>query len=81
MEDPTNKGEDSSKKVPATSSSSGGRRGKEVSVNTVNTTHQAPQQYSMNFTSARPATPSYTPHYQPSAPRATQPTQRVSPPQ
>ncbi|PKI73190.1 hypothetical protein CRG98_006436 [Punica granatum] len=36
MEDPTNKGEESSKKVPATSSSSSGRRGKEVSVNTVN---------------------------------------------
>ncbi|PKI59190.1 hypothetical protein CRG98_020419 [Punica granatum] len=81
MEEPTNKGEDSSKKVPATSPPSGRRRGKEVSVNTVNTTHQAPQQYSMNFTSAPPATPSYTPHYQPSAPRATQPTQRVPPPQ
>ncbi|PKI53090.1 hypothetical protein CRG98_026519 [Punica granatum] len=37
MEDPTSKGEESSKKVPATSSSSSGRRGKEILVNTVNT--------------------------------------------
>ncbi|PKI38148.1 hypothetical protein CRG98_041461, partial [Punica granatum] len=78
---PTSKGEESSKKVPATSSSSGGRRGKEVSVNAVDTAHQASQQYSMNFTSAPPVAPSYTPHYQPPAPRASQPTQRVPPPQ
>ncbi|PKI59984.1 hypothetical protein CRG98_019616 [Punica granatum] len=50
MEGPASKGEESSKKVPATSSSSGERRGKEVSVNAVNTAHQASQQYSMNFT-------------------------------
>ncbi|PKI67593.1 hypothetical protein CRG98_012016 [Punica granatum] len=36
MEGPTGKGEESSKKVPATTSSSSGRRGKEVSVNAVN---------------------------------------------
>ncbi|PKI58758.1 hypothetical protein CRG98_020843, partial [Punica granatum] len=54
MEDPTNKGEESSKKVPATSSSSSGRKGKEVSVNTVNAAQQASQQYSMNFTAAPP---------------------------
>ncbi|XP_031387155.1 pollen-specific leucine-rich repeat extensin-like protein 1 [Punica granatum] len=71
MEDPTNKGEESSKKVPATSSSSSGRRGKEVSVNTVNTAQQAPQQYSMNYTAAPPVAPSYTPHapqYRPQPP-------------
>ncbi|PKI39125.1 hypothetical protein CRG98_040485 [Punica granatum] len=70
MEDPTNKGEESSKKVPATSSSSG-RRGKEVSVNIVNTAQQAPQQYSMNYTAAPPVAPSYAPHapqYRPQPP-------------
>ncbi|PKI59638.1 hypothetical protein CRG98_019975 [Punica granatum] len=36
-----------------------GRRGKEVSVNAVNTAHQVSQQYSMNFTSAPPVAPSY----------------------
>ncbi|PKI75923.1 hypothetical protein CRG98_003684 [Punica granatum] len=46
MEDPANKGEESSKKAPAASSSPSGRRAKEVSVNAVNTAHQAPQQYS-----------------------------------
>ncbi|PKH89657.1 hypothetical protein CRG98_049898, partial [Punica granatum] len=46
MEGPTNKGEESSKKALATMSSSSGRRGKEVSVNTVNPAHPTPQQYS-----------------------------------
>ncbi|PKI73122.1 hypothetical protein CRG98_006487, partial [Punica granatum] len=41
MEDPISKGDESSKKVPATSSSSSGRRGKEATVNTVNTAQQA----------------------------------------
>ncbi|PKI53973.1 hypothetical protein CRG98_025635 [Punica granatum] len=54
MEDPTSKGEESSKKVPATSSSSSWRKGKEISVNTVNTAQQAPQQYSMNYMAAPP---------------------------
>ncbi|PKI64499.1 hypothetical protein CRG98_015062 [Punica granatum] len=40
MEGPVSKGEESSKKVPATSLSPSGRRGKEVSVNVVNTAHQ-----------------------------------------
>ncbi|XP_031387171.1 altered inheritance of mitochondria protein 3-like [Punica granatum] len=61
MEDPTSKGDESSKKVPATSSSSSGRRGKEVTVNTVNTAQQVPQQYSMNYTAAPPTAPSYAP--------------------
>ncbi|PKI65585.1 hypothetical protein CRG98_014085 [Punica granatum] len=39
MEGPASKGEDPSKKVPATSPSSSGSRGKEVSVNAVNTAH------------------------------------------
>ncbi|PKI50974.1 hypothetical protein CRG98_028636 [Punica granatum] len=71
MEDPTSKGEESSKKVPAISSSSSGRRGKEISVNTVNTAQQAPQQYSMNYTVAPLVTPSYAPQapqYRPQAP-------------
>ncbi|PKI36469.1 hypothetical protein CRG98_043140 [Punica granatum] len=54
MEDPTNKREESSKKVPATSSSSSGRRGKEITVNTVNAAQQAPQQYSMNYAATPP---------------------------
>ncbi|PKI48814.1 hypothetical protein CRG98_030791 [Punica granatum] len=71
MEGPVSKGEESSKKVPATSSSSSGRRGKEVSVNAVNTAQQASQQYSMNFTAVPPAAPSYAPHapqYRPQPP-------------
>ncbi|PKI59064.1 hypothetical protein CRG98_020552, partial [Punica granatum] len=48
MEGPASKGEESSKKVPATSPSPDERRGKEVSVNVVNTAHQASQQYSEN---------------------------------
>ncbi|PKI37294.1 hypothetical protein CRG98_042315 [Punica granatum] len=59
MEDPTSKRDESSKKVPATSSSSSERRGKEVTVKTVNTAQQAPQQYSMNYTAAPPTAPSY----------------------
>ncbi|PKI67535.1 hypothetical protein CRG98_012119, partial [Punica granatum] len=81
MEDPASKGEESPKKVPATSSSSGGRRGKEVSVNAVNTAHQASQQYSANFTSTPPVAPSYTPHapqYRPQPP--TQPIYYSAPP-
>ncbi|PKI26416.1 hypothetical protein CRG98_048895, partial [Punica granatum] len=45
MEDPSNKGEESSKKAPATPASSSRRRAKEVSVNSVNMARQAPQQY------------------------------------
>ncbi|PKI41313.1 hypothetical protein CRG98_038299, partial [Punica granatum] len=62
MESPVSKGEESSKKVPATSSSSNGRREKEISVNAVNMAQQASQQYSMNFTAAPPVAPSYAPH-------------------
>ncbi|PKI59188.1 hypothetical protein CRG98_020417 [Punica granatum] len=71
MEDPTNKGEESSKKVFAISSSSSGRRGKEITVNTVNAAQQAPQQYSMNYAAAPPVAPSYAPHapqYRPQTP-------------
>ncbi|XP_031398490.1 uncharacterized protein LOC116209067 [Punica granatum] len=71
MEGPASKGEESSKKVPVMSSSSGRRRGKEVSVNAVNMAHQASQQYSANFTSAPPVAPSYAPHapqYRPQPP-------------
>ncbi|PKI65913.1 hypothetical protein CRG98_013684, partial [Punica granatum] len=71
MEDPTSKGEESSKKTPATSSSSSGRRGKEVTVNTVNMAQQALQQYSMNYTTASPVAPSYAPQapqYRPQTP-------------
>ncbi|PKI61314.1 hypothetical protein CRG98_018305 [Punica granatum] len=48
MEGPTSKGEESSKKAPATTMSSSGRRGKEVSINAVNPAHPTPQQYSAN---------------------------------
>ncbi|XP_031375750.1 formin-like protein 7, partial [Punica granatum] len=61
MEDPTNKGEESSKKAPAAPSSSSGRRAKEVSVNAVNTAHKAPQQYSVNLTTAPTTAPTYFP--------------------
>ncbi|PKI66597.1 hypothetical protein CRG98_013006 [Punica granatum] len=54
-------GEGSSKKVPATSSSSSGRRGKEVSVNAVNPAHPTSQQYSVNLTTAPTAAPAYFP--------------------
>ncbi|PKI65574.1 hypothetical protein CRG98_014074 [Punica granatum] len=68
---PTSKKEDSSKKAPATTTPSSGRRGKEVSVNAVNPAHPTPQQYSMNFTSAPPVVPPYAPHapqYRPQPP-------------
>ncbi|PKI60381.1 hypothetical protein CRG98_019230 [Punica granatum] len=61
MEGPTGKGEESSKKVPATTSSSSGRRGKEVLVNAINPTQPTPQQYSMNFTTSPTAAPAYFP--------------------
>ncbi|XP_031392170.1 extensin-like [Punica granatum] len=61
MEGPASRGNESSKKVPTTSSSSGGRRGKEVSVNAVNTAHQASQQYSVNVTTTPTTTPTYFP--------------------
>ncbi|PKI70809.1 hypothetical protein CRG98_008804 [Punica granatum] len=71
MEGPTSKGEESLKKAPAMTTPSSGRRGKEVAVNAVNPAHPAPQQYSMNFTSAPPVVPSYAPHvpqYRPQPP-------------
>ncbi|PKI46758.1 hypothetical protein CRG98_032848 [Punica granatum] len=61
MEGPASKGEESSKKVPATSPSSSGRKGKEVSVNAVNTTHQTSQQYSVNLTTTPTTAPTYFP--------------------
>ncbi|PKI58754.1 hypothetical protein CRG98_020861 [Punica granatum] len=124
MEGPTNKGEEPSKKASTMTTSSSGRRGKEVTVNAVNPAHPTPQQYSVNFTFAPPVVPTYAPHapqyrpqpptqpiyysalppppppmvpspvvhhysptplqapqYQPPAPRASQLTQRVLPPQ
>ncbi|PKI68870.1 hypothetical protein CRG98_010725 [Punica granatum] len=50
MEGPTGKGEEPLKKAPATTTSSSGRRRKEVSVNAVNPAHPTPQQYSVNVT-------------------------------
>ncbi|PKI50907.1 hypothetical protein CRG98_028705 [Punica granatum] len=61
MEDPASRGEESSKKIPATPSSFGGKRGKEVSVNVVNAAHQTPQLYSVNLTTAPTAAPAYYP--------------------
>ncbi|PKI62004.1 hypothetical protein CRG98_017590 [Punica granatum] len=48
MEGPADKREEPSRKAPATSPSFGWRRGKEVSVNAVNTARQSSQQYSAN---------------------------------
>ncbi|PKI34997.1 hypothetical protein CRG98_044613, partial [Punica granatum] len=61
MEGPANKREEPSKKAPATSPSFGGRRGKEVSVNAVNTAHQASQQYSVDLATTLTAAPTYFP--------------------
>ncbi|PKI73730.1 hypothetical protein CRG98_005879 [Punica granatum] len=58
---PASKGEESSKKIPAKPSSSGGRRENEVSVNAVNTAHQASQQYSVNLTTTPTTAPTYFP--------------------
>ncbi|PKI48750.1 hypothetical protein CRG98_030858, partial [Punica granatum] len=73
MEDPTSKGDESSKTVPTTSSSSSGRRGKEVTVNTVNTAQQAPQQYSMNYAAVPPTAPFYAPQAPQYRPQASTP--------
>ncbi|PKI68880.1 hypothetical protein CRG98_010735 [Punica granatum] len=54
MEGPTSKGEESSKKAPATTTSSSGRKGKEISVNAVNPAHPTPQQYSIQPISPGP---------------------------
>ncbi|PKI42338.1 hypothetical protein CRG98_037257 [Punica granatum] len=61
MEGPTGKGEESSKKVLATTSSSSGKRGMEVSVNAINPTQPTPQQYLVNFTTSPTAAPAYFP--------------------
>ncbi|PKI39701.1 hypothetical protein CRG98_039914 [Punica granatum] len=68
MEGPTGKGEEPSKKAPGTTTSSNGRRGKEVSVNAVNPAHPTPQQYSTNVTTAPPVVPTYAPQYRPQPP-------------
>ncbi|PKI40361.1 hypothetical protein CRG98_039250 [Punica granatum] len=60
MEGFTNKGEEPSKKAPATTTSSSGRRGKEVSVNVVNPAHPTPQQYSVGVAQYR-SRKQYTP--------------------
>ncbi|PKI71427.1 hypothetical protein CRG98_008178 [Punica granatum] len=61
MEGPTSKGEESPKKASTTTTSSTGRRGREVTVNAVNPTHPAPQQYSINYTPLPPTVPAYAP--------------------
>ncbi|PKI40930.1 hypothetical protein CRG98_038678 [Punica granatum] len=68
MEGPTSKGEESLKKAPATTTPSTRRRGKEVTVNAVNPAHAAPQQYSVNVTSAPPIVSTYAPQYRPPPP-------------
>ncbi|PKI46428.1 hypothetical protein CRG98_033180 [Punica granatum] len=86
MEGPTSRGEEPLKKVPTTSSSSGERRGKEVSVNAVNTAHQASQQYSHQpqsiYYSALPISPPMTSqpydHYAPASVQPPQPRPPVS---
>ncbi|XP_031398440.1 uncharacterized protein LOC116209005 [Punica granatum] len=72
LEGPTKgKGEEFSKKTPAAATSSGGRRGKEVSVNAVNPAHAGSQQYSVNFAPVSPSIAAYASlaaHYQPQPP-------------
>ncbi|XP_031387176.1 max-binding protein MNT-like [Punica granatum] len=68
MEGPTNKGEEPSRKASAMSTSSSGRKGKEVTVNAVNPAHPTPQQYSVNVTSTPPVVPTYAPQYRPQPP-------------
>ncbi|PKI37959.1 hypothetical protein CRG98_041650 [Punica granatum] len=70
MEGPADKREEPSKKVPAMSQSSGGRRGKEASVNAVNTAHQASQQYSVDLTTTPTAAPTYFPPPPPHQPQS-----------
>ncbi|XP_031390416.1 uncharacterized protein LOC116202920 [Punica granatum] len=90
IEGPAEKKEgESSKKVATGTPSAGNRRGKDASVNAVNSGRQAPQQYSINYTPAPPTTQAYAPppvHYQqqlpaPPASRTTQPVQRAPAPQ
>ncbi|XP_031405692.1 uncharacterized protein LOC116214426 [Punica granatum] len=68
IEGPAEKKEgESSKKVATGTPSAGNRRGKDASVNAVNSGRQAPQQYSINYTPAPPTTQAYAPppvHYQ-----------------
>ncbi|PKI57284.1 hypothetical protein CRG98_022323 [Punica granatum] len=71
MEGPTVKGEESAKRTSAMSTSSSGKRGKEVSVNAVNPAHPTSQQYSINYAPLPFVVPAYT---SPSA-------QQVPPPQ
>ncbi|PKI60727.1 hypothetical protein CRG98_018888 [Punica granatum] len=71
MEGPTVKEEKPTKRTSTTPASSGGRRGKEVSVNAVNPAHPTSQQYSINYTPLPLAVPTYTPptpHYRPQQP-------------
>ncbi|XP_031374077.1 uncharacterized protein LOC116188735 [Punica granatum] len=66
IEGPAEKKEGESSKRAATGTT-GNRRGKDTSVNAVNSGHQAPQQYSISYTPAPPATQAYAPpsvHYQ-----------------
>ncbi|PKI65834.1 hypothetical protein CRG98_013788 [Punica granatum] len=72
LEGPTKgRGEEFSKRTPTATTSSGGRRGKEVSINAVNPVHAGSQQYSVNFTPAPPSIASYASpatYYQPQPP-------------
>ncbi|PKI78505.1 hypothetical protein CRG98_001145 [Punica granatum] len=69
IEDPFKKKEgESSKKIATGASTTGGKKGKESSVNAVNPGHQGSQQYAMSFTTALSTVPVYAPppmNYQP----------------
>ncbi|XP_031402658.1 uncharacterized protein LOC116212231 [Punica granatum] len=70
IEGPVEKKEGESSKRAATGTA-GNRRGKDTSVNAVNSRRQAPQQYSISYTPAPPAAKAYAPpsiHYQPQPP-------------
>ncbi|PKI49823.1 hypothetical protein CRG98_029800 [Punica granatum] len=68
IEGPAEKKEgESSKKAATGTPSAGNRRGRDAFVNAVKSGRQAPQQYSINYTPAPPATQAYAPppmHYQ-----------------
>ncbi|PKI50213.1 hypothetical protein CRG98_029396 [Punica granatum] len=82
MEGPAGKGEEEpSRKTIAGASSTGGRKGKETTVNVVNPGHRGTQPYWVNFAPTPPSTPGYAPpmgHYQ--SPHPAQPIYYLAPP-
>ncbi|PKI68460.1 hypothetical protein CRG98_011149 [Punica granatum] len=82
IEGPAGKGKrEPSRKTIVGASSTGGRKGKETTVNVVNPGHLRTQPFSVNFAPTPPSTPGYVPprgHYQP--PHPAQPIYYSTPP-